>query len=33
MLALLELNTLEVRFAHNLGEDWVREDRQELVGV
>ena len=33
MIALLERNNIEVGFAHNLGEDGVREDRQELVGV
>ena len=33
MLALLERNTHKVGIAHNLGEDRVREDRQELVGV
>ena len=33
MLALLERNAREVGFSHNLGEDRVREDRQELVGI
>ena len=33
MLPLLECNTLEVGFSHNLGEDQLREDRQELVDV
>ena len=33
MIALLERNNLEVGLAHNLGEDRVREDSQELVGV
>ena len=33
MLALSELNACEVGFSNNLGEDRVREDRQELVGI
>ena len=33
MLALLERNAREVGLSHNLGEDRVREDRQELVGI
>ena len=33
MLALLERNTREFGLAHNLGEDRVREDLQELVGI
>ena len=33
MLTLLERNTLEVGLAHNLGEDRLREDPQELVGI
>ena len=33
MLALLERNTHEVGLAHNLGEDRVREDLQELVRI
>ena len=33
MLALLERNDREVWITHNLGEDWVQEYRQELVGI
>ena len=33
MLAFLERNAREVGFANDLGEHWVREHRQELVGV
>ena len=33
MLTPLERNAREVGFSDNLGEDWVREDRQELVGI
>ena len=33
MLALLEHNAREVGLAHNIGEDRVWEDRQELVGI
>ena len=33
MLALLECNAREVGLSHNLGEDQVWEDRQELVGI
>ena len=33
MLALLERNACEVGISHNLGEDRVQEDRQELVGI
>ena len=33
MLALLESNAREVGISHNLGEDQVREDRQELVRI
>ena len=33
MFALLERNAREVGLSHNFGEDWVREDRQELVGI
>ena len=33
MLALLERNAREVGFSDNLGEDQVREDRQDLVGI
>ena len=33
MLALLERNACEVGISHNLGEDRVREDRQELFGI
>ena len=33
MLALLERNTRKFGIAHNLGEDRVREDLQELVGI
>ena len=33
MLVLLERNTCEVGLAHNLGEDRVWEDCQELVGI
>ena len=33
MLALLERNTRKVGLAHNLGEDRVWEDLQELVGI
>ena len=33
MIVLLEPDTREVGLAHNLGEDRVREDRQELVGI
>ena len=32
MLALLERNACEVGLSDNIGEDRVREDRQELVG-
>ena len=33
MLALLERNAREVGLSHNIGEDQVREDRQELVDI
>ena len=33
MLALLECNAREVGFSDNLGEEWVQEYRQELVGI
>ena len=33
MLALLEPNAREVGLSHNLGEEQVQEDRQELVGI
>ena len=33
MLALLECNAREVGFYDNLGEEWVQEYRQELVGI
>ena len=33
MLALLECDTRKVGLVHNLGEDQVREDRQDLVGI
>ena len=33
MLALLERNARKVGLSKNLGEDPVREDRQELVGI
>ena len=33
MLAQLERNAREVGLSDNLGEDRVREDRQELVGI
>ena len=33
MLALLERNAHEVGLSHNIGEDRVWEDRQELVGI
>ena len=33
MIAILDRNAREVGLSHNLGEDRVREDRQELVGI
>ena len=33
MIALLERNSREVGLSHNLGEDRVQEDRQELFGI
>ena len=33
MLALLEHNARKVGISHNLGEDRVQEDRQDLVGI
>ena len=33
MIALLDRNASEVGFSDNLGEDRVREDRQDLVGI
>ena len=33
MLALLERNACKVGFSDNLGEDRVRKNRQELVGI
>ena len=33
VLALLECNAREVGLSHNLGEDRVREDSKELVGI
>ena len=33
MLALLERNSCEVGFYDNLGEGWVRKDRQELARI
>ena len=33
MLALLERNAREVGLSHNVGEERVREDRQELVRI